>query len=90
MINFLKKLFLKFQKRKFITQDRLKAQKMSYVFQYLLSNYEIKLRGKLDLPPFYYAIYDIENILKRGELENAYDLIKTIIRKKLEGGKNEI
>ena len=90
MINYLKKLFLKFQKRKFILKDKLKARKTNYVFQYLLSNYEMKLRGQIDLPPFYYAIYDIENILKQGKLDTAYDLIKKIIKERFEGGKNEI
>lgn len=82
MINLLKKLFLKFQKRKFITKDELKRQKISYIFQYLLSNYEIKLRGMVDLPAFYYATSDIEQIIKRGRVDFAYDLIKKIIKQK--------
>lgn len=75
MFNFLKKI----QKRKFKIHDDLKKQKINYVFKYLLINWENQLRGKVDLPAFYYAVWDMEHILKRGCVDCAYELAKKII-----------
>lgn len=87
MINLLKKFFLKFQNEKnLLINDDLKRRKINLIFQYLLSNYEIKLRGKVDLPAFCYASADTKQIIETGKIDFAYELIKKL----LEGGKNEI
>lgn len=82
MIEFIKKYVERRRAEKLRIKNRLDRLKEDYVYRYLLNNYEIQLKDKVDFGAWYYATRDIKYIKTTNQLDRAYRLAKKVLEGK--------
>lgn len=87
MLKKLKKIIEKRKHRKLIVKSELQRKKIDFVYNFLLRNYEIQLKNTVDLPAFHYANNDMEQIIKLGKVNIAYDEALKAMRNSFEARK---
>lgn len=72
MLNFFKNFLERKRKNELIIKSALQRKKINFIYRFLLSNYEIQLKDKIDFPAFHYATRDIEKIILTNQVGRAY------------------
>jgi len=72
------------RKKQMIISDEIRRKKIDFVYRFLLNHHEARLKNKVDLPAFYYAIDDMEFVIKKDRLNDAYKYAREFYRKQFE------
>lgn len=84
MFEKIKKIFSDRKRKKMLIKDEIKRKKINFVYRFLLDHHERRLKNQIDIPAFYYALDDMEFVIKKDRLNEAYKYARDFYRRQFE------